>query len=156
MDTRLIRAKNRRARLASMPSRKQRRRRAKERRHDYEYVYVDDSGDEVEPPPDEGPERGRPRGRSAANGAKTTRAKSKGPIREAKAPSWNRSVRRALLFLPLFFIVFSLVNKKMAIETRLLSSLAYSALFVPLTYLMDRTAYRTYLRRSGRQPVAKR
>src|SRR3954451_13276563 len=85
-------SKTGRARLGSMPSRKQRRRRAKERRHDYEYVYVDDSGEEVEPPPDEGPERGRPRGRSAANGAKTTRAKSKGPIREAKAPSWNRSV----------------------------------------------------------------
>jgi hypothetical protein len=33
-----------------------------------------------------------------------------------------------------------------------LSSLAYSALFIPLTYLMDRTAYRTYLRRSGQQP----
>jgi hypothetical protein len=139
-----------------MPSRKQRRRRAKERRHDYEYVYVDDSGEEVEPLPDERPERGRSRGRSGANGAKTARAKSRGPIREAKAPSWNRSFRRALLFLPLFFIVFSLVNKKMAIETRLLSSLAYSALFVPLTYLMDRTAYRTYLRRSGQQPPLKR
>jgi accessory gene regulator protein AgrB len=61
-------------------------------------------------------------------------------------------VKRAALFLPLFFIVFSLVNKKMAIETRVLSSLAYSALFVPLTYMMDRMAYRTYLRRSGRRP----
>lgn len=139
-----------------MPSRKQRRRRAKERRHEYEYVYVDDSGDEVEPPPDEQPERDRSRGKSASNGAKVAREKGTKPIREAKPPSWSRSVRRAALFLPLFFIVFSLVNKKMAIEIRLLSSVAYSALFVPLTYLMDRTAYRTYLRRSGRQPVAKR
>jgi hypothetical protein len=139
-----------------MPSRKQRRRRAKERRHEYEYVYVDDSGEEVEPPPDDQPERGRFRVKSAANGAKTTRGKAARPIREAKPPSWNRSFRRALLFLPLFFLVFSLVNKKMAIEVRLLSSVAYSALFVPLTYLMDRTAYRTYLRRSEREPVAKR
>jgi hypothetical protein len=138
-----------------MASRKQRRRRAKDRRHEYEYVYVDDSGEEVEPP-DEKTERDRSRGKTAANGGKTGRGKRTGAIREAKPPSWNRSFRRALLFLPLFFIVFSLVNKKMAIETRLLSSLAYSALFVPLTYLMDRTAYRTYLRRSGRQPVAKR
>jgi len=37
-----------------------------------------------------------------------------------------------------------------------LSSLAYSALFVPLTYVMDRTAYRSYLRRSGRDPAPKR
>jgi hypothetical protein len=34
-----------------------------------------------------------------------------------------------------------------------LSSVAYSALFVPLTYMMDRMAYRTYLRRSGRRPA---
>jgi hypothetical protein len=139
-----------------MPSRKQRRRRAKERRHEYEYVYVDDSGEEVEPPPEDKPGRERSRATTAANGGKTARGKGGASIREAKPPSWNRSVRRAALFLPLFFIVFSLVNKKMAIETRLLSSLAYSALFVPLTYLMDRTAYRTYLRRSGRQPAAKR
>jgi hypothetical protein len=139
-----------------MPSRKQRRRRAKERRHEYEYVYVDDTGEEVEPPPEDEPKRHPPRGRRAANGGKPARGKRAGLVREAKPPSWNRSLRRAALFLPLFFIVFSLVNKKMAIEIRLLSSLAYSALFIPLTYLMDRTAYRTYLRRSGQQPAVKR
>jgi hypothetical protein len=149
-----------------MASRKQRRRRAKERRHEYEYVYVDDTGQEIEPPPEDKPERDRWRGKSDANGAtakggKASGAKAKGgkaagPVRQAKPPSWNRSFRRALLFLPLFFIIFSLVNKHTAIEVRFLSSLAYSALFVPLTYVMDRTAYRTYLRRSGQQPNAKR
>ena len=137
-----------------MASRKQRRRRQKERRHDYEYVYVDDEGHEVEAPAEEASERPRARnGKEQRNGAKVARTKSGAPIREAKPPDWRRSVKRAALFLPLFFIVFSLVNKKMAIETRLLSSLAYSALFVPLTYMMDRMAYRTYLRRSGRGPT---
>ena len=56
----------------------------------------------------------------------------------------------------MFFIVFSLVNKRSAVEWRVLTSLVYSALFVPLTYLMDRTAYRTYLRRSGGEAAAKR
>jgi hypothetical protein len=140
-----------------MASRKQRRRRAKERRHEYEYVYVDDEGQEVEPPPDEPTEQAKTRnGKGARNGAKATKAKGARPVREVKPPSWNRSLRRALLFFPLFFIVFSLVNKKSAVDVRLLSSLAYSALFVPLTYLMDRTAYRTYLRRSGQQPARKR
>jgi hypothetical protein len=129
-----------------MPSRKQRRRRAKDRRHEYEYVYVDDSGEEVEPPPEED------RKREPARAKGTAGSKQSGSVREVKPPSWQRSLRRSALFLPLFFIVFSLVNKKSAIEIRLLSSLAYSALFVPLTYLMDRTAYRTYLRRSGQQP----
>jgi hypothetical protein len=140
-----------------MASRKQRRRRAKDRRHEYEYVYVDEEGNEVEPPPDSGVERAQGRnGKSDRNGGKASRTKGSRPLREVKPPSWNRSLRRAALFLPLFFIVFSLVSRKMPIETRLLSSLAYSALFVPLTYLMDRTAYRTYLRRSGRQTAAKR
>jgi hypothetical protein len=137
-----------------MASRKQRRRRQKERRHDYEYVYVDDEGHEVEEPPEEASERPRARnGKERRNGAKVARTKTGTAIREVKPPNWTRSVKRAALFLPLFFIVFSLVNKKMAIETRLLSSLAYSALFVPLTYMMDRMAYRTYLRRSGRGPA---
>jgi hypothetical protein len=135
-----------------MASRKQRRRRAKDRRHEYEYVYVDEEGKEVEPPPEEA-DRPRPHdGKNGRNGAKVARAKGGSrAIREVKPPDWKRSVKRAALFLPLFFIVFSLVNKKMPVETRLVSSLAYSALFVPLTYWMDRMAYRTYLRRSGRQ-----
>jgi hypothetical protein len=153
---RLTTERSDRATLATMASRKQRRRRAKERRHDYEYVYLDDEGQEVEPPADGSAERPRARnGKGDRNGAKATKAKGARPVREAKPPSWNRSLRRALLFFPLFFIVFSLVNKKSAIEVRLLSSLAYSALFVPLTYLMDRTAHKTYLRRSG-QPARKR
>jgi hypothetical protein len=134
-----------------MPSRKQRRRRAKERRHDYEYVFVDDEGHEVEAPPAETP--AAPRARGTRNGGKA--AGKRGPVREIKPPSWNRSFRRAALFLPLFFIVFSLVNKHGAISIRVLTSVAYSALFVPLTYLMDRTAYRTYLRRSGQKPPSK-
>ena len=129
-----------------MPSRKQRRRRAKDRRHEYEFVYVDDDGQEVDVAPGEGKGETRPRRKDNAG-----KARGDGrPAREVKPPSWNRSLRRALMFLPLFFVVFSIVNKKLSIEYRALSSLAYSALFVPLTYLMDRTAYRSFLRRTGR------
>ena len=135
-----------------MPTRKQRRRQQKERRHEYEVVYVDDEGNEVEPPPEveAKPDRGAKIGRASKNG------KGGRPVREAKEPSWQRSGKRALLFFPLFFIVFSLVNKGASIEARLLASLGYSALFVPLTYMMDRTAYRSYLRRSGRDPQPKK
>lgn len=132
-----------------MPSRKQRRRRQKERRHEYEVVYVDDEGNEVEPPPQVEPRRDRNGGKEPAAAAKG--GKNKQPAREVKPPSWQRSGKRALLFLPLFFIVFSLVNKGASVEARLVASLGYSALFVPLTYMMDRTAYRTFLRRSGRR-----
>ena len=154
---RLTTERSGRATLATMASRKQRRRRAKERRHEYEYVYVDDEGNEVEPPAEEIAERPKARnGKDARNGAKASRGKATRPVREVKPPSWNRSLRRAALFFPLFFIVFSLVNKNSGIDVRLLSSFGYSVLFVPLTYLMDRTAYRTYLRRSGQAPTRKR
>lgn len=138
-----------------MPSRKQRRRRAKERRHDYEYVYIDEEGNETEVPEEAAEPARRRDGKERRNGAKGGRASGAG-IREVKPPAWSRSVKRAALFLPLFFIVFSLVNKHEPIAQRVGLSVLYSALFIPLTYLMDRTAYRTYLRRSGQQPAAKR
>jgi hypothetical protein len=133
-----------------MPSRKQRRRRQKERRHEYEYVYVDDEGHELDAPAEEPPARAR-RSDARAKDGKGARGKGGGTtkVREYQPPSWKRSLRRAALFFPLFFIVFSLVNKHAAVQWRLVSSFAYSALFVPLTYMMDRTAYRTYLRRTG-------
>jgi hypothetical protein len=133
-----------------VPSRKQRRRRQKERRHEYEVVYVDDDGNEVEAPPrveTKGERGGSKLGRVAARGGRGGR--------ESHPPSWKRSGRRALLFLPLFFIVFSLVNKDSPLFTKIYLAVFYAALFIPLTYMMDRMAYRTSLRRSGREPDAK-
>jgi hypothetical protein len=139
-----------------MPSRKQRRRRQKARRHEYEYVYVDDAGEEVEPPePDERPAR---RAERNGKGDRKDRpaTQSKRALRAQQPPSLKRSAKRALLFFPLFFIVFSLVNKDAAVASRLVASLGYSALFIPLTYMMDRTASRAFARRSGQAPDRKR
>jgi hypothetical protein len=136
-----------------MPSRKQRRRRQKDRRHEYEYVYVDDEGHELEAPPEGEQPRRRERGTRNGKSGQKGRGRVK---REYRPPSWNRSLRRALLFFPLFFIVFSLVNKHASIPSRLIASLGYSVLFVPLTYVMDRTAYRSFLRRSGQDSGGKR
>ena len=138
-----------------MPSRKQRRRRQKERRHDYEYVYVDEEGRDLDEPPEAEPRAPRDgkKGRDARAGRRSTRGRA---IREQRPPSWTRSGRRALIFCPLFFLVFSLVNSRATVEARLLMSVLYSALFVPLTYFMDRTAYRTYVRRSGGDAAVKR
>jgi hypothetical protein len=128
-----------------MPSRKQRRRRQKERRHEYEVVYVDDEGREVEPPP-----QTEEKSRTARDQpAKAAKGKQR-PLREYQPPSWKRSARRALLFFPLFFIVFSIANKRSSVEWRLLSSAVYTLLFIPLTYMMDRMAYRGFQRRSQR------
>ncbi|MFL5912907.1 MAG: hypothetical protein ACJ768_20360, partial [Gaiellaceae bacterium] len=76
-----------------MPTRKQKRREAKTKRHDYEFVYVDDEGHEVEAPPE--PEK-------RTNGAKpATKKKSTPPPRSRRRtpqpPSWQRAGRRALI-----------------------------------------------------------
>jgi hypothetical protein len=131
-----------------MPSRKQRRRRAKELRHEYEVVYVDSEGREVEPPPqaERKPERQNGDRASTAGRGRTTRTR---PRRVPQPPSWSRSGKRALMFFPIFLLAISLISRHTSLPSRFLTALAYSILFVPLTYLMDRTTYRTYIRRGG-------
>jgi hypothetical protein len=134
-----------------MASKKQRRRRQKERRHDYEFVYVDEEGQEVEVDPAELDRSDRQDGRR--NGAKTARkTKSGKPVRKVDPPSWKRVTRRALFFGPLIFIAFTVLNHNQPVVTRLLLAILYTAFFIPFMYLMDRTMYRTYLKRTGQAP----
>jgi len=134
-----------------MPTRKQRRRRQKEQRHEYEIVYVDAEGREVEQ------EEGKPREdrRNGKRSDKRPAQKNRGgrPIKEVQPPSWNRVVKRALIFGPLIFIAFSLINSSQPILSRLGVAVVYTAFFVPFMYLMDRAMYRAYLRRSGQAPT---
>jgi hypothetical protein len=62
-------------------------------------------------------------------------------------------VKRALLFGPLIFLAFSLINSSQPILSRLAVAVVYTAFFVPFMYLMDRAMYRAYLRRSGQAPT---
>jgi hypothetical protein len=143
-----------------MPSRKQRRRRQKERRHEYEFVYVDEEGREVEVDPTD--LEGTASRRNGKREPKREPAKDKGsrPVRVVQPPSWNRVARRALIFFPLIFIAFSLLNSNQALATRLLVTALYTVFFIPFMYLMDRAMYRAYLKRTGqavpRRPVRRR
>ena len=134
-----------------MPSRKQRRRRQKERRHEYEFVYVDSEGEQVEAEPSE--DEPKPRRDARRNGKKNGQKRgSDRPVKKVDPPSWRRTARRAVIFGPLIFVAFSFLNRSQPLETRVLLTLLYTAFFVPFMYLMDRTMYRTYLRRSGQSP----
>jgi len=121
-----------------MPTRKQRRRRQKDRRHEYEFVYVDEEGEEVDVDEDERPARGQ-NGKRDSKQPQKRRAAS-GPVREVKPPSWSKVGKRALIFFPLIFLAFSFVT------------VVYTAFFVPFMYVMDRTMYRSYLKRTGQLP----
>ena len=133
-----------------MPTRKQRRRRQKDRRHEYEFVYVDDGGEEVEVDEDERPARAQ-NGKRESKQPQKRRAAS-GPVREVKPPSWSKVGKRALIFFPLIFLAFSFINSGQAIGTRLAVTVVYTAFFVPFMYVMDRTMYRSYLKRTGQLP----
>ena len=54
--------------------------------------------------------------------------------------------------LPLIFLAFSFINSGQAIGTRLAVTVVYTAFFVPFMYVMDRTMYRSYLKRTGQLP----
>lgn len=149
-----------------MPTRKQRRRAAKEKRHDYETVWVDGEGNELDEPP-EGAELEL---ESRRNGKADTKPAAKGKARQQKSgralrvppePSWRRAGRRAGLLGVVVFALFYLTSHKngSSIVSVLLISVLYTALFIPFTYAVDRYAYNRYLKRSEggtKQPTKKR
>jgi hypothetical protein len=130
-----------------MPTRKQRRRRAKDRRHEYEYVYVDEEGQEVDVEPEEAgaPKRTEKR---AQTGGRSARTRTTRPI---QAPSWGRVGRRALLFGPIMFIAFQLLERSEPLQVSAARTLFLLLLFLPFSYVLDSVIYRSYVRRTGRK-----
>jgi hypothetical protein len=137
-----------------MPTRKQRRRELKAKRHEYEFVYLDADGNELDEAPPELLEREQEK-KSRSDTAKASSSQQKkqparGGRREPQPPSWNRAVKRAALLGAVVFVLFSLSAKG---SNRYLAALVpaviYTALFIPFTFLLDRFAYRRYVAKTG-------
>lgn len=128
-----------------MPTRKQRRRRDKEKRHEYEVVYLDAEGNELaaEDVEDE------PSRHAARNGRKQP-ARSTRAAKAPQPPSWRRAMRRAFVFGPIMFIAIWLLQSSTKPLARITIAAFYTLAFIPLFYLMDRLTYRTYHRRLER------
>ena len=139
-----------------MPTRKQRRRREKTFRHEYETVLLDGEGNEIPLDPDElraereAKDRERAQAKPA-NGKKQQQKPARGarnrPLREPPLPSWRRAVKRGGLMGGLMLVAFLFVLKGGPLPQRLAIGIFYGVAFIPLTYWIDRTAYRTYQRR---------
>jgi hypothetical protein len=139
-----------------MPTKKQRRRQQKTRRHEYEYVYVDDEGNEVAVDPAElKPER---------DGKRETRsrpAKDRKPAAGTRAgraiepPTWRRAARRALLFGPFLIIAMMLLNRDLPLAQQIAPAIMMLAFFIPFSYFTDSLAYRMYKKRLERSGTAK-
>jgi hypothetical protein len=130
-----------------MPSKKQQRRRAKTFRHDYGLVTYDEEGNEVEVAASELKPK-KPEKPKTAQAAKKGRAPR--TLREPPVPSWRRAFRRGGIWggVMLLVVVFFFTN--MPLAGRIFMGLLYAAAFIPLTYWIDRMAYRNYQKRSGR------
>ena len=103
-----------------MPSRKQRRRRQKLQRHEWEEVYVDEEGRELDSA--EAAALGETAG--GKRGSKPERAKA--PERGRRTidpPSWRRTFKRGLLFFPLMLItIFLLAGDEITTAQKIVQS----------------------------------
>jgi hypothetical protein len=144
-----------------MPSRKQRQRKLKSKRHEYETVWVDADGNELEEPPPELAEQEEQRRKDKAvpaSAAKKPAQRGGRTLREPPQPSWNRAFKRASLLGIVVFFLFLLTarhgsNRYLA---ALVPALIYTALFVPLTFWIDRFAHRRWEARQGSAPATKK
>jgi hypothetical protein len=137
-------------------TRKQRRRREKERRHEYEFVYVDQEGQEVEVDEPEA----KPRERKPTSGVKPTaatkaKAGAKAPARTERVvdpPSWDRTLRRAAIFVPIMLIFLYLTRPKGGSTIGLVvQGLVIIVLLIGFMYLADSFMYRAYQKRLAKR-----
>ena len=137
-----------------MPTKKQRRRQQKNRRHEWEYVYVDEEGHEVDVDPgelrttkkDAGKDEERPR----TSGTPPRRTAARGrPARQIEPPSWRRVFKRALIFAPIFIVALALLNRGSILQA-VAQAVPLLVFFIPFSYFTDWLAYRTYQKRIAR------
>jgi ferric-dicitrate binding protein FerR (iron transport regulator) len=126
-----------------MPTRKQRRRRAKEHRH--EYVWEDSEGNELDP--------------EAIPTKRAVPASRRAPARAgrvAEPPSWRRTLKRGLVFAPVMFVVVMLLSGDLTLAQQLFQTGFIVAIFIPFSYFLDGVFWRAYQKRLARQADAGR
>jgi hypothetical protein len=139
-----------------MPTRKQRRREQKARRHEYEYVYVDDAGNEVDVEPDE--LRAQKEARRETRGSKVESRKpaaARGQ-RAVQPPSWRRAARRGVVLGPLLIVAMMLFNRGVPLVQQIAPAAFLLVFFIPFSYFTDSFAYRMYRKRLERRETASR
>jgi hypothetical protein len=124
-------------------TRKQRRRRDKEKRHEYEVVYVDDAGNEVEPEPGDVASP-RKQGKASRSG---TQARRRGG---AQPPSWSRTFKRGAIFAPIMYLTVLLLGGTGSTVGNIVQTVILVSLFIPFSYVLDGFMWRSQLKREER------
>ena len=135
-----------------MTNQKQRRRRAKENRHDYDLVYMDEDGVEQPVERDDGPRKppGRLGRNTTATKSQRTQPADKGGRRGrvVQPPSWRKVLKRGAIFAPIFFATVMLLGGgKMTIPGAIVQTALLIGVFIPFSYFMDRVVWRQQLKR---------
>lgn len=137
-----------------MATQKQRRRRAKEKRHEYDLVYVDDEGIERPLEREESPRKPAVRGsRASGGGGAKGKSSSSGQrrVRQVQPPSWRKVFKRGAIFAPIFLATVMLIEGgKLGFAQAVFNTLLLLAVFVPFSYFMDRFMWRQQQKRLGR------
>jgi hypothetical protein len=138
-----------------MATQKQRKRRAKEKRHDYDLMYVDEDGVEQPVERDDAPRKPPSRfgrGTTVTKSQKTQPAGKGGRRgRVVQPPSWRRVLRRGAIFAPIFFATVMLLGgNKITIPGAIVQSALLICVFIPFSYFMDRVVWRQQQKRLTR------
>ena len=143
-----------------MPTRKQRRRAQKGRRHEYETVWVDAEGHELDEPPEDLADA---TSEKRANGKPRPQSQQRGRAgRVPPPPSWQRAARRSVILGAVIFILFYILGSKNGshnITSALALAAIYTLLFIPFSYTIDRFSHNRWQRRAeqaGKQQPRKR
>ena len=126
-----------------MPTRKQRRRREKELRHEYDFVWEDAEGNEVEP--DESVSKGSAKQASSGQPSRSGRSG-----RQVQPPSWRRTLKRGLIFAPIMFGTVFLISPKLSMAGKIEQTAFIVAIFIPFSYLLDGFFWRSQKRRAAK------
>jgi hypothetical protein len=142
-----------------VPSRKQRRRREKLKRHEYEYVIETEEGEEI-------PLESAREAREASKGKDTKTGAGGKPAKDVVGrggrvipePSFQRVLRRTAIFAPLIgiFIYLTSGDDNFSWAGFLFTLVLLIAFFMPFSYLVDAFVYRLARRRQEREQTPRR
>jgi len=126
-----------------MSTRKQRRRRAKEHRH--EYVWEDGEGNELDPKDPSSPKE-----------ESRSRTASSRPGKEPQPPSWRKTLKRGLIFAPIMFVTVMLLSNNITRTQQITQTALIVAIFIPFSYFLDGVFYRSHKKRLARRDQTER
>ena len=136
-----------------MASKKQQKRRDKSMRHGlgrhaFEYVTLDEEGNEIEAADEPAEKPARASGKKGA-----TQPRGRRQPRVPQPPSAKRIIRKGALFLPVILLL-TLTPKKVSMDTRIIQALLFGVMFIAIMWLSDHLVYKMYVKRQAREKGA--